>query len=202
MDWQGWLSRNLQLDVDLPIPLSRLAYATTQAPSSNCSSDDIELFDWRWWGIVDFAHISHPNNIADWKSQAIALTNLLVSTDPDGQNSAGPSIRIQGTRGEIQLDGPSFRPERHRIILRNDNTQVEGSGSVREVNHPISPDIKGTYWETDEVGRCLQDGKIESELLPWDEMTAVMNVMDEAWRQGGLSYPDDIESTIYSSSYF
>ncbi|KUL83615.1 hypothetical protein ZTR_11272 [Talaromyces verruculosus] len=143
---------------------------------------------------------SAPNNIADWKSQAVALTNLRVSTDPDGQNSAGPSIRIQGTRGEIQLDGPSFRPESYRIILRNDNTQVKGSGSVREVNHPISPDIKGMYWEADEVGRCLRDGIIESELLPWNDMTAVMNVMDEARRQGGLSYPDDIESTIYSSS--
>jgi hypothetical protein len=56
------------------------------------------------------------------------------------------------------------------------------------------------YWEADEVGRCLRDGKIESELLPWDEITAVINVMDEARRQGGLAYPDDIESTIYSSS--
>lgn len=141
-----------------------------------------------------------PNNIADWKSQAVALTHLRVSTDPDGQNRAGPSIRIQGTRGEIQLDGPSFRPERYRIILRNDSTQVEGSGNVREVAHPISPEIKGMYWEADEVGRCLRDGKIESELLPWDELIAVMNVMDEARRQGRLTYPDDIESTIYSSS--
>jgi hypothetical protein len=141
-----------------------------------------------------------PNNIAEWKSQAVALTNLRVSTDPDGQNSAGPSVRIQGTRGEIQLDGPSFRPERYRIILRNDNTHVEGSGSVREVDRSISPGIKGMYWEADEVGLCLRDGKIESELLPWDEMTAVMDVMDEARRQGGLSYPDAIESIVYANS--
>lgn len=140
-----------------------------------------------------------PNNVAEWKSQAVALTSLRVSTDPDGQNSAGPSVRIQGTHGEIQLDGPSFRPERYRVIFRNDKTQFEGSGSVREVERPLSPDIKGMYWEADEVGRCLRDGKIQSDLLPWDEVIAVMEVMDEGRRQGGLSYPDAIESIVYSN---
>ncbi|QGA14687.1 hypothetical protein EYB26_002343 [Talaromyces marneffei] len=125
-----------------------------------------------------------PSNIAEWNSQGVALTNLRVSTDPDGRNIAGPSIRIQGTRGEIQLDGPSFRPEKYRIILRSDNKHVDGSGVVKEVDHPISPDVKGMYWEADEVGRCLRDGKIQSDLLRWDETNAVLAVMDEARKQG------------------
>lgn len=42
-----WTSGNLQLDVGLPIPLSCLAFGTTQISNSNFSSDDIELFDRR-----------------------------------------------------------------------------------------------------------------------------------------------------------
>lgn len=141
-----------------------------------------------------------PNNVIELKSQAVALTNLRVSTDPDGKNSAGPAIRIQGNRGEIQLDGPSFCPEKYRVILRCDVEQATNTNIVEVAEHLIPPGAKGMYWEADEVGRCIRDGKLQSQLLPWEEMTAVLDVMDEARRQGGLSYPESIESTVYSSN--
>lgn len=137
-----------------------------------------------------------PNNVPEWKSQAIAMTNLRVSTDPDGKNTAGPAIRIQGTKGEIQVNGPSFRPERYRIIQCSDtNVQYESF----QVEHLIPQGDRGMYWEADEVARCVKAGKLSSDGLPWDEMIAILEVMDEARRQGSLSYPDAIEGTHYSA---
>lgn len=119
------------------------------------------------------------------------MTHLRLSTDPDEQNSARPAIRIQGTKGEIQVDGPAFRPTRYRIIPK------KGEGEIQEVQCVIPEDGMGMFWEADEVARCLRDGKLESDTLPWEESIVIMEVMDEVRRQGGLTYPEKIESTVY-----
>ncbi|PYH77141.1 NAD(P)-binding protein [Aspergillus uvarum CBS 121591] len=132
------------------------------------------------------SNLPHPG-----QSHAVAMTNLRVATDPDEANTARPAIRIQGTKGEIQVDGPAFRPERYRIIPK------KGEGEFKEVECPFPGNGKGMFWEADEVARCLRDGRLESETLPWEESIVIMEVMDEVRRQGGLTYPEKIESTIY-----
>ena len=119
------------------------------------------------------------------------MTHLRVSTNPDEMGSGGPTIRIQGTKGEIQVEGPAFRPERYRIVPK------KGEGEIKTVECPFPGNGKGMYWEADEVARCLRDGKLESEGLPWEESIVIMEVMDEIRRQGGLTYPEKIESTAY-----
>ena len=59
------------------------------------------------------------------------------------------------------------------------------------------PNGHGMFWEADEVARCLRDGKQESEGMTWAESIVVMETMDEVRRQGGLKYPEKIESTEY-----
>jgi hypothetical protein len=53
------------------------------------------------------------------------------------------------------------------------------------------------FWEADEAARCWRDGKLESTGMSWDESTLIMEVMDMARKQGGLTYPETIESTKY-----
>ncbi|KAF9887680.1 hypothetical protein FE257_009773 [Aspergillus nanangensis] len=133
-----------------------------------------------------------PSNLPNpGQSQAVAMTNLRVATDPAEDNSARPAIRIQGTKGEIQVDGPAFRPERYRIIPK------KGHGDIKEVECPFPEGAKGMFYEADEVARCLRDGKLESDTLPWEESIVIMEVMDEVRRQGELTYPEKIESTVY-----
>ncbi|PLB45370.1 NAD(P)-binding protein [Aspergillus steynii IBT 23096] len=132
------------------------------------------------------SNLPHPG-----QSQAVAMTHLRLSTDPDERNSARPAIRIQGTKGEIQVDGPAFRPQRYRLIPK------KGEGEIKEVDFPFPGDAMGMFWEADEVARCLRDGKLESDTLPWEESIVIMEVMDEVRRQGGLTYPEKIESTVY-----
>lgn len=56
-------------------------------------------------------------------AHGIALTNFRVADDPDGHNSVKPAIRIQGPKGELQVDGPAYSPTNYRIIPKGDGTQ-------------------------------------------------------------------------------
>ena len=141
------------------------------------------------------------------KSMGIATTALRVATTPDGEGSpaAGPACRIQGSKGEIQVIGPLYRPEHYRVL------KVGGKrGELEDVACPIPKDKNrdgrdgdpegwghGMAWEADEAARCLRDGKLESETLSWDESILIMDVMDEVRKQGGLTYPELIETAVY-----
>ncbi|KAL5338784.1 hypothetical protein BJX70DRAFT_408555 [Aspergillus crustosus] len=140
--------------------------------------------------LLTFPTTTPSNSEHPGESQAIATTGLRVWTDPDQTNAARPAIRIQGTKGEIQVDGPAFRPEVYRII------PLKG-GEIKEKKFTFPTNGRGMYYEADEVARCLRDGKLESEGLPWEESIVIMDVMDEARRQNGLNYPSKIESTVY-----
>ncbi|KAJ5894919.1 hypothetical protein N7495_006610 [Penicillium taxi] len=137
--------------------------------------------------LLSFPNSTPGNGIR--RSQGVAMTNIRVSGDPDDKGEI-PQIRIQGTKGEIQVFGFPFRPTKYRVILK-------GQGEVRQFEQPFPDDGHGMYWEADEVFRCLRDGKVESEGLPWEESLVIMEVMDEVRRQGGLEYPQEIESTEY-----
>ncbi|MCJ1352639.1 MAG: hypothetical protein MMC33_002623 [Icmadophila ericetorum] len=120
-------------------------------------------------------------------SHGIALTSLRVASDPDKKNSARPAIRIQGTKGEIQVDGPAYRPTTWRIIWKE--------GSVEEKKSEIPG--HGMFWEADEAARCVRDKKQESEGLTWEESIVIMEAMDEVRRQNDLIYPEKIETVEY-----
>ena len=55
----------------------------------------------------------------------------------------------------------------------------------------------GMFWEADECARCVRDGKLESEVMGWEESVGVMEVMDEVRRQGGVGYGEGLESEEY-----
>ena len=124
-------------------------------------------------------------------TQGIATTHLRVSDNPDGKESAGPPIRIQGSLGEIQVFGPAYKPERYRVIPAEANKGLKAA----DVTHEIVG--RGMYWEADECARCLRDGKKQSEGLDWEESLVIMKVLDEVREQNQLKYPERIESTQY-----
>lgn len=133
------------------------------------------------------------------QAMGIALTGLRAgSTDGKGWV---PAITITGTKGEIQVEGPAYRPTQYRVVKHADPTTIE------EVDCPIPTDPErkdvgmGMYWEADEVARCLRDGKKQSEAMSWEESTVIMETMDEVRRQGGLRYPDLIESADFDPQH-
>lgn len=142
--------------------------------------------------------------ILQWEKQAsmgIATTSLRVATQPDGNDSlaSGPAVRIQGSKGEIQVFGPIFRPTVYRVLKKGKK------GEVEEVQCPIPTDPEkkgwghGMFWEADEAARCLRDGKLESETLSWEESLVIMDTMDEVRKQGDLTYPELIETAVFDA---
>ncbi|KAI0011714.1 NAD(P)-binding protein [Xylariaceae sp. FL0662B] len=132
------------------------------------------------------------------KSMGIAMTNLRVSTYLDEKQSDGPSIKIQGPLGEIQVVGPAYKPLQYRIVKK------DAGGKVEVVDCPIPKDPAqdwghGMFWEADECARCIRDGKKESATLPLSESIVIMEVMEEALKQGDVKYPDLITTDVYDS---
>ncbi|GAB0136550.1 D-xylose 1-dehydrogenase (NADP(+)) [Epichloe bromicola] len=133
------------------------------------------------------------------RSIGVATTSMLVGTSPHGKTTAAPAIRIQGSRGEIQVPHPAFRPTSYSVIMRG------GDGAVEVVECPIPTDPKrdswghGMFWEADECARCLRDGKKQSATLPWEESIAIMETMEAALRQGGVEYPEHITTDVYDA---
>jgi len=127
------------------------------------------------------------------QTHGIATTNLRVSHDPDNHSSAGPAIRIQGLKGEIQVFGPAARPETYRVIPVS--APGEPKAEIKDVTRSIPG--HGMFWEADECARCIRDGKKESEGMSWEESCVIMDVMDAVRQQSDLVYPAKIESDEY-----
>lgn len=131
------------------------------------------------------------------KSVGIATASMLVGTDPDGSKSAS-AVRIQGSRGEIQVSHPAYRPTQFKVIK-------EGrGGKIDVVDCAIPEDPKrnwgrGFFWEADECARCIRDGQTESKVLPWSESLAVMETMESALRQGRVEYPELITTDVFDA---
>ncbi|KAK4095182.1 hypothetical protein Purlil1_878 [Purpureocillium lilacinum] len=131
------------------------------------------------------------------KSMGVATTSILVASNPD-DNTTAPAIRIQGSKGEIQVTHPAFRPTEFRVIKKG------REGKVDVVDCPIPKDPKrnwghGMFWEADECARCVRDGKKESATLPWSESIVIMETMEEVLKQGGVEYPELITTDVYDA---
>lgn len=138
----------------------------------------------------------------------IATTAMRLASDPDGKGSAGPSIRVQGTKGEIQVFHPAFRPTKTRLVLHDgtveDKTFVppgpgKGSGWYNGFGGDLQNEGEGQgmFWEADECAFALKEGRKEGKYESLAESIVIMETMDEVRKQGGMKYPENIETTEY-----
>ncbi|KAH7402057.1 hypothetical protein DE146DRAFT_452724 [Phaeosphaeria sp. MPI-PUGE-AT-0046c] len=144
---------------------------------------------------------------AGGEAHAVATTSLRVATAP-GQNMDTPCCRIQGPKGEIQVFPHSFRPTKTKIILSDGSVEEKdwkipgpgkGSGWHNGFGGHDQPEGEGQgmFWEADEAADAILTGRKEGKYLGLDESILIMEVMDEVRKQGGLVYPEKIETTKY-----
>ncbi len=88
---------------------------------------------------------------------------------------------IIGTKGNIRLLPSWWRPS--GLVLQRNGLEPEAV----EVPHVGN----GYTYEAAEVGRCLREGRLESEVLPLKDTLAVMRTMDELRAAWGLVYPGE-----------
>jgi predicted dehydrogenase len=117
---------------------------------------------------------------------------------------------VMGTRGQIRLHEPFYRPNRLTIRRSSPITPLAGSGrrlarlkrstlfqSVfqrldplvtsflgRGVQRIVSPfESEGYHYEAAEVMRCLHAGQLESCIMPLDETVGILAALDDLRRQ-------------------
>jgi len=56
-----------------------------------------------------------------------------------------------------------------------------------EMNVPIEG--MGYQYEAEEANRCMQSGKVQSDVMPWEESLTVLRAMDKLRESWGLRYP-------------
>jgi predicted dehydrogenase len=131
-------------------------------------------------------------------AHAIMTTSMLLANDPDHTRSVGSCICIQGTKGEIQVHGPVYRPEWVRIIQK---LPLEGPNpptwESKDVYFDIHAGGNGMFWEADEAALCIRGGRFYSDIIPWEESIAIMEVVDQIRRHADYKFPEEIESTVY-----
>lgn len=187
-----WVFQTLYhtLPVDQRRPPSAISSYVAKYPGTGADEDTTVL--------LTFPTTTPTNNFKPNRtSHAVASTSLRLASNPDRRKTAGPAIRIQGTKGEIQVHGPAYRPEGFRLIPLVPKGADPNSVEIKEVENPFPDNGHGMYWEADEAARCLRDGKLESETMPLEESIQLMRVMDEVRKQAGLVYPEKIESRSY-----
>lgn len=141
-------------------------------------------------------------------AHAVATTQFRANSNPDGKLSAGPAVRIQGDKGEVQVFPPIFRPTKTKLIMKDGAVEEKdwqipgpGKGSGWKNGFGSSWNAEGEghgmFWEADEAGTALIEGRKQGRFENWEESITIMQTMDEVRRQNGLRYPDKIETTDY-----
>ncbi|KAF4956876.1 hypothetical protein FSARC_11455 [Fusarium sarcochroum] len=141
-------------------------------------------------------------------AHAIASTSLGLSNDAitKEHDAVVPNIRIQGQYGEVQVFPPAYRPTRTRLILKDgtvDDRQWpqprpgKGSGWYTGYGSSLNPEGEGhgLFWEADDAGKALVEGRKEGSLLGLDESILIMEIMDKVRSEAGIVYADEVETT-------
>ena len=144
---------------------------------------------------VSFASMifgAEPDQI--WSTAHIGETgvdeqfSVILSYDSGKTASLNGAIRlgmtneahIFGTNGHIHI--PSF------LNAKSATLHVDGEDTVH-----FNDDRKeiGYAFEAYEVGRCLAEGQLESDVIPLNESVAIMKLLDQIRGQWGLKYPSE-----------
>ena len=86
---------------------------------------------------------------------------------------------VLGTKGRIFIHSPWWRPDALTLSIQGKSEEV--------IKIPFEGN--GYSYEAAEVGRCIREGRVESETMSLDETLSIMKTMDEIRAQWGLKYP-------------
>ena len=128
--------------------------------------------------VTSLAHLGQTNVdeqasiLLGYDSGQIANLFCAISTETSKE------ARITGTDGSIHI--PHFWEATSATL------EVSGKDPV---HMEIPFEENGFEYQTIEVIKCLQEGKLESDVMPLDESLSIIKTMDTIREQWGLEYP-------------
>jgi len=107
------------------------------------------------------------------------LTNICTSYNLKMTNEA----IIYGTKGFMTF--PQFSGGQQFTIFKHEGTNdIKDTIDIFENNHD-----NGFIYQVEEVARCIQEGELESKIIPLNETIGIMEVMDKMREEWGFIYP-------------
>ncbi len=143
-----------------------------------------------------------------------AIADLSSTLTTYGTNEAV----IMGTRGQIRIHDPFYRPSRISLSQFEEpcapTASLDGGGFKQKLkDNPLVSKLhrmatplldllrggaisqpfpgNGYQFEIEEVTQCLQQGETESSIMPLDDTLAIMETMDEMRASWGMRYPQE-----------
>ena len=90
---------------------------------------------------------------------------------------------IYGSKGYIEY--PQFQVgQRFTVSQHNGTNEIVNKSEVHEPCHD-----NGFVYQVEEVFRCINEGRLESEIISLDETVKIMEVMDKMRNEWGFKYP-------------
>lgn len=90
---------------------------------------------------------------------------------------------IYGTKGSIEF--PEFSVGEHFSIYKHD-----GTNDIKQTEKiVVESNSNGFIYQVEEVVRCINEGKLESDIIPLKETIAIMEVMDKMRNEWEFVYP-------------
>ncbi|GAC94658.1 dimeric dihydrodiol dehydrogenase [Pseudozyma hubeiensis SY62] len=123
-------------------------------------------------------------NFPTARTQGVATTNMTIRSSPH-------VVLIQGTKADLTVDWPPYRPESFTIREKDDDGKWTGKEDTRKYEIPGH----GMFWEADACARAIRDGKSEEERCSLKESILTMKIMDKVRYDNDFRYPDHLEST-------
>lgn len=115
------------------------------------------------------------NALLDYENGAIAHVHSSIVADSPKE------AHIVGTKGSIHIHSPWYKSQLVTLQL-NTGERTE---------FPLPHSGNGFEFQIEEVVRCMEAKKLQSDLMPHELSLMMAEVSDEIRRQGGVKYPVD-----------
>ncbi|SNX86842.1 related to dimeric dihydrodiol dehydrogenase [Melanopsichium pennsylvanicum] len=124
-------------------------------------------------------------NFVSMGAQGIATTNMSI------QSFEKYVVLVQGTKADLTVPWPPYRPESFTIHQKDSNGKYTGE------KEQVSFDIPGhgMFWEADACARALQKRNLEEQRVSWNYSILLMEIMDKVRYDNNFTYPDHLEAT-------
>ncbi|KAG8689785.1 hypothetical protein FRC11_000636 [Ceratobasidium sp. 423] len=136
-------------------------------------------------GVVEVADEQTNASLLFKKSRATAV----VSCSLNMRTPPGRGVLIQGEKGQLMIPWAPHRPESYTLDIYKTKTSP---ASTETKEFPIPG--KGLFFQADAVARALREGKTEANEYKLEDSLALMHVLDEIRKQGGLEYGPELEA--------
>jgi predicted dehydrogenase len=134
--------------------------------------------------IVDAHATLHKTGVDYYETIMYEYENGAVATLKAGFNEDAPRVAmIYGTKGKIHI--PNFWSAEEAYVYDKDDNLIEHI----KYKHPVN----GFEYEIKEVISCIEENRLESNIMPHETTIRILKQMDSLRKKWGIVYPQEVK---------